>query len=49
MKAEEICHASDYVVFYIALKDVTKQQIKTVETLLKLASKYLEIEKEYNS
>ena len=46
VKAEEIRHASDYDAFYIASKDVTEQQIKTAETLLKLASEYLEIEKE---
>ena len=46
VKAEEIRHASDYDAFYIASKDVTTQQIKTAETLLKLASEYLEIEKE---
>ena len=45
-EAEEIRHASDYDAFYIASKDVTAQQIKTAETLLKLASEYLEIEKE---
>lgn len=46
VKAEEICYASDYDAFYIALKDVAEQQIKTAETLLKLVSEYLEIEKE---
>ena len=46
VKAEEIRHASDYDAFYIASKDVTAQQIKTAETLLKLASEYLEMEKE---
>lgn len=44
MKAEEIRHASDYDAFYIASKDVTVQQIKTAERLLKLASEYLKIE-----
>ena len=46
VKAEEIRHASDYDAFYIASKDVTAQQIKTAETLLKFASEYLEMEKE---
>ncbi len=44
VKAEEIRHASDYDAFYIASKDVTVQQIKTAERLLKLASEYLKIE-----
>lgn len=41
VKAEEIRHASDYDAFYIASKDVTKQQIKTAEILLKLVKEYL--------
>lgn len=46
VKAEEIRYARDYDALYIASKDVTAQQIKTAEILLKLASKYLEMEKE---
>lgn len=40
VKAEEIRHASDYDTFYIASKDITKQQIETAEQLLKLAKEY---------
>lgn len=40
VKAEEIRHASDYDTFYIASKDITKQQIETAEQLLKLAEEY---------
>lgn len=39
VKAEEIRHASDYDAFYIASKNVTKQQIKTA--VLKLVKEYL--------
>lgn len=37
VKAEEIRHASDYDTFYIASKEVTKQQIETAEQLFQLA------------
>lgn len=40
VKAEEIRHASDYDAFYIASKEVTKQQIETAGQLLKLAKEY---------
>ena len=40
VKAEEIRHASDYDTFYIASKDITKQQVETAEQLLKLAKEY---------
>ena len=40
VKAEEIRHASDYDTFYIASKEITKQQIETAEQLLKLAKDY---------
>ena len=40
VKAEEIRHASDYDTFYIASKEITKQQIETAEQLLKLAKEY---------
>lgn len=46
VKAEEIRHASDYDTFYIASRDITKQQIETAERLLKLAKEYYE-EKRY--
>lgn len=42
VKAEEIRHASDYDTFYIASRDITKQQIETAERLLKLAKEYYE-------
>ncbi len=42
VKAEEIRHASDYDTFYIASKDVTKQQVETAALLLKLAKEYCE-------
>lgn len=40
VKAEEIRHASDYDTFYVASKDITKQQIETAEQLLKSAQEY---------
>lgn len=40
--AEEIRHASDYDMFYIASKEITAQQIQTAEELLALVIKYLE-------
>ena len=40
VKAEDIRHASNYDAFYIASKNVTKQQIETAEQLLKLAKEY---------
>lgn len=40
--AEEIRHASDYDAFYIASKDITKQQIQTAEQLFTLVAAYLE-------
>ncbi len=40
VKAEEIRHNSDYDPFYVASKDVTKQQIETAEHLIGLVSKY---------
>lgn len=40
VKAEEIRHASDYDTFYVASKDITKQQVETAEQLLKLAIAY---------
>ncbi len=40
VKAEEIRHNSDYDPFYVASKDVTKQQIETAENLIGLVSKY---------
>ncbi len=42
VKAEEIRHNSDYDPFYVASKDVTKQQIETAENLIGLVSKYYE-------
>lgn len=41
VKAEEIRHASDYDMFYIASKETTKEQIETAEKILSLAEKYL--------
>ncbi|MDO5423709.1 MAG: HEPN domain-containing protein [Eubacteriales bacterium] len=41
VRAEEIRHASDYDTFYIASKEVTKQQIHTAQQLLALAEEYL--------
>ncbi len=40
VKAEEIRHASDYDTFYVASKDITKQQVETAEQLLNLAKLY---------
>lgn len=40
IKAEEIRHASDYDTFYVASKDITRQQIETAEQLLKSAQEY---------
>lgn len=40
VKAEEIRHASDYDTFYVASKDITRQQIETAEQLLKSAQEY---------
>lgn len=40
VKAEEIRHASDYDTFYVASKDITKQQVETAEQLLNLAKQY---------
>lgn len=40
VKAEEIRHASDYDTFYIASKEITKQQIETAEQLFQLAKEY---------
>lgn len=42
VKAEEIRHASDYDTFYIASKEITKQQIETAEQLYQLAKEYYE-------
>lgn len=40
VKAEEIRHASDYDTFYVASKDITKQQVETAEQLLNIAKLY---------
>lgn len=40
VKAEEIRHNSDYDPFYVASRDVTKQQIETAENLIGLVSRY---------
>ena len=40
VKAEEIRHASDYDAFYVASKDITKQQVELAKQLLSLAKMY---------
>ena len=43
VKAEEICHESDYDTFYIASKEVTVEQIQTAEQLIELVEVYCNV------
>ena len=41
-EAQEIRHASDYDVFYIAVKSDTEEQIAAAEEIIHLVEEYLE-------
>ena len=41
-EAQEIRHASDYDVFYIAVKSDTEEQIDAAEEIIRLVEEYLE-------
>lgn len=41
-EAQEIRHASDYDVFYIAVKSDTEEQIEAAEEIIRLVEEYLE-------
>lgn len=46
IKAEEIRHNSDYDPFYIASRDITKQQLETASELLTLVNNFFDTNKD---